>query len=77
MNRKLAVAAGLTAVLTAATMGWPARAAQESIDLASIEKIKAMGLTPATSQVMEIASWLTDVYGPRLSGSPNIQKAGD
>ena len=26
---------------------------------------------------MEIASWLTDVHGPRLSGSPNIQKAGE
>ena len=26
---------------------------------------------------MEIASYLTDVYGPRLSGSPNIKKAGD
>ena len=26
---------------------------------------------------MEISSWLTDVHGPRLSGSPNIQKAGE
>lgn len=29
------------------------------------------------SQVMELASWMTDVHGPRLSGSPNIQKAGE
>jgi hypothetical protein len=26
---------------------------------------------------MEISSWLTDVYGPRLTGSPNTQKAGE
>ena len=26
---------------------------------------------------MEISSWLTDVHGPRLTGSPNIQKAGE
>ena len=40
------------------------------------EWIKDQGLNTANSQVMEIASWLTDVYGPRLSGSPNIRKAG-
>lgn len=27
------------------------------------------------SQVMEIASWVTDVYGPRLTGSPMLDKA--
>ena len=26
---------------------------------------------------MEIASYLTDVYGPRLTGSPNIRAAGE
>ena len=29
------------------------------------------------SQVMEIAAWLTDVYGPRLTGSPMLDKATD
>jgi hypothetical protein len=29
------------------------------------------------SQVMEIASWITDVYGPRLTGSPMLDKATD
>ena len=28
-------------------------------------------------RVMEIESWLTDVYGPRLTNSPNFRKAGD
>ena len=29
------------------------------------------------SEVMEIASWMTDVYGPRLTGSPMLDKATD
>lgn len=29
------------------------------------------------SQVIEIASWLTDVHGPRLTGSPQLDKATD
>ncbi len=29
------------------------------------------------SQVAEIASWMTDVYGPRLTGSPMLDKATD
>jgi hypothetical protein len=58
-------------------VGLPLGAADEPIDYASIAKIKAQGLSEETSQVMEIASWLTDVHGPRLSGSPNIQKAGE
>ena len=28
-----------------------------------------------SSQVMEIASWITDVHGPRLTGSPKLQQA--
>jgi hypothetical protein len=29
------------------------------------------------SQAMEIAGWMTDVYGPRLTGSPMLDKATD
>ena len=35
--------------------------------------IKKHGLEQ--SKVMEIASWMTDVYGPRLTGSPMLDKA--
>ncbi len=35
--------------------------------------IKKHGLE--NSQVMDIASWITDVYGPRLTGSPMLDKA--
>lgn len=35
--------------------------------------IRQQGLD--SSQVMEIASWITDVHGPRLTGSPKLQEA--
>ena len=50
-------------------------AAQEKVDSAAIDKIKAEGL--GRSQVMETASWLTDVFGSRLTGSPAIKSAGE
>jgi hypothetical protein len=49
--------------------------AQERVDQAAIDKIKAEALE--RSQIMETASWLTDVYGARLTGSPNIKAAGE
>jgi hypothetical protein len=51
---------------------WPAT---EKIDLDAIYRLKDEGLQ--RSKVMEIESYLTDVYGPRLTGSPNIREAGD
>ncbi len=70
--RRLALAAG-AGLLAALPLG----AAGEKIDYEAINKIKAQGMQAENSKVMEISSWLTDVHGPRLSGSPNIQKAGD
>lgn len=49
--------------------------AQERVDVATIERIKAEATE--RSQVMEIMSWLTDVHGPRLTGSPIARAAGD
>src|SRR5688572_6126136 len=48
---------------------------QEAIDTAAILKIKDEGFQ--RSQIMDMMSWLTDVYGPRLTGSPITKKAGD
>lgn len=62
---------GLAALLAIAT---PA-IAQEKVDLAAIDKIKDEGFQ--RSQVMDIASWLTDVHGARLTGSPNIRTAAE
>jgi len=61
------------AVTTLAAM--PQANRTDAIDYAALGRIRAEGLQ--NSQVMELASWMTDVYGPRLSGSPNLQKAGE
>ena len=42
-------------------------------DLTAVGKIKAEGFS--NSQVMDTMSYLTDVYGPRLTNSPNIKEA--
>ena len=47
----------------------------ERVDLNAIYQIKDEGFQ--RSRVMEIMSWLTDVYGPRLTNSPGFRKAGD
>ena len=54
------------------TAQWPAN---ETVDLNAVYRIKDDGLQH--SKVMEIESYLTDVYGPRLTGSPNIKEAAD
>ncbi len=52
----------------------PAIAAQqEEMDIETIIKIREEGLN--NSQVMDHISWLADVYGPRLTGSPQIEQA--
>src|SRR3954469_5552070 len=48
---------------------------QEKVDLDAIYKIKDEGLN--RSQVMDTASYLTDVYGARLTGSPEIKAAAE
>ncbi len=55
---------------TAATRSRPAAPA-DSI----VEKIKDEGLK--RSQVMQTLSFLTDVIGPRLTGSPNLKRANE
>jgi carboxypeptidase Q len=65
-------------LLLAAVAALPLRAqwsGTERVDLDAIFRIKDEGLQ--RSKVMEIESYLTDVYGPRLTGSPNIREAAD
>jgi carboxypeptidase Q len=49
--------------------------AKEKLDYAMIARIKEEGLN--RSQIMDHISWLSDVYGPRLTGSPTIKQASD
>jgi hypothetical protein len=65
------VALALTLLAASAA---PAVAQTETIDTAMVRKIRAEGLD--RSQVMETMGWLTDVYGPRLTGSPAFEQAG-
>ncbi len=51
------------------------QAPADRIDYDAIYKIKDEGFQ--RSKVMETLSWLTDVYGPRLTNSPGFRKAGD
>ncbi len=49
--------------------------AQEMVDEEANTIIRKHGLEH--SQVMETASWICDVYGPRLTGSPMLDKASE
>ncbi len=66
------VCAAAVATAIAATFAAPLRA-QEKVDDATIERIKDEAMNH--SQVMDIMSWLSDVYGPRLTWSPNATRA--
>jgi carboxypeptidase Q len=60
-------------VLATLLLGSTAVVAEEPVDLAMIGKIRDEGLHH--SHVMETLSYITDVIGPRLTGSPQL-KAG-
>ena len=67
--RSLTLLAGFVALPVAAIR------AQEKVDVATVERIKSEEMN--NSHVMETMSWLSDVYGPRLTWSPNASRAGD
>ncbi|MCJ8210526.1 M20/M25/M40 family metallo-hydrolase [Mucilaginibacter sp. RS28] len=60
-----------TALMASSTLS--AVFAQETVDQAMVQKIREEGLNH--SQVMKTAFYLTDVSGPRLSGSPELRHA--
>ncbi len=65
------VAAGPMPMMPVAMAQMPA----ERVDTETVDKIKQEGLE--RSKVMETISFLTDVHGPRLTGSPLTRKAGE
>src|SRR6266571_3667957 len=69
MRRTLLIA------LLAASAGTMVLSQSEKLDYAMIGRIRDEGLN--RSQVMDHVSWLSDVYGPRLTGSPAIQQASE
>ncbi len=65
----------LSVTFTLALNAQVAAQMQEKFDTAAVSKIKDEGMN--RSQVMEILSYLTDVYGPRLTGSPEYKQAAE
>jgi len=72
-QRALIAGAALTVAMVLAPVS--AQQPPEKVDLDAVYRIKAEGFQ--RSRVMEITSWLTDVYGPRVTNSPGFRKAGE
>ena len=53
----------------------PAQQNKDRVDLAVVNRIKTEAFDH--SQVMDTLSWLSDRYGPRLTGSPEAREAAD
>jgi hypothetical protein len=65
----------LALTLALAALAAPPAPAQEKLDWATLGRIREEGFR--RSQVMETAAQLTDVHGPRLTGSPQYKRAAD
>ncbi len=66
----------MRALLALALLAAPVGAqTTERIDYTTLGRIRDEGLN--RSQVMETVSWIADVHGPRLTGSPGFKKAGE
>ena len=73
MLRRFTPAVVLLLALGVSTL--PAQTPTEALDYPTIARIRDEGLN--RSQVMDHISWLSDVYGPRLTGGPAILQASD
>jgi carboxypeptidase Q len=63
----------LALAITGTNPGIVAQVSQEQIDLSVLNRIKQEELNH--SQIMDTVGYLTDVIGPRLTGSPGLKKA--
>ena len=74
MRRRLALPPVLVATFLALAAISPLRA-QETVEGDALARIRAEGFQH--SHLMETLSWISDVYGPRLTGSHNYHKAAE
>jgi len=72
---KLVKFAALLALVSALAWNVTAQTDWPGPDIAAIQKIEDESVQH--SHIMEVMSYLSDVYGPRLTNSPNIREAGD
>ncbi len=72
---RISVAAAALMSLTSAIhlLAVPSRAQTEPVDAAIVQRIRVEAFD--RSRVMDTVSYLTDVIGPRLTGSPNLRRA--
>lgn len=75
MNSSLRTLPLLAMALTMAVTQATAQVVQERVDLDAFRQIREEGLE--RSQIEELAGYLTDVIGPRLTGSPQMRQAND
>lgn len=75
INRRGFLMAGAASGL--APMLFPAPAEAEALNYSALAELRQIGLAPESSEVMSTASYMMDVLGPRLSGSPGLRKSAD
>lgn len=76
MNRRSFITGAAASALAPAVFAGRASAAP-SINYDALSAIRAIGLNPDTSEVMKTASYMMDVLGPRLTGSPGARKSAE
>ena len=75
-HRALAIAVGLsTLVVSAAPPYFAQEQVQERVDADINAKIRKEAQD--NSKILRTMHYLTDVYGPRFTGSPNLKAAGE
>ena len=72
-SRAVRVSFALTHARAALSVPAVLHAQTEKVDQAAMQKIRDEGFN--RSKIMETASWLTDVYGPRLDRVPEHKKS--
>jgi hypothetical protein len=65
----------LTAALALSVLLIPVAFSQEKVDVGMVNRIWEEGVN--RSKIMETLSYLTDVIGPRIPGTPAMKKAGE
>jgi hypothetical protein len=63
------------ALLTSLVISIAVVHAQAPVDLGTVSRLKQEALS--RSQVMDHVSWMSDVYGPRVTGTPNYIRAAE
>jgi hypothetical protein len=74
LRQSLAFAVALIGGLSTPAL-LPAQTVQERVDLSIVQRIRDEALN--RSQIPELAGYLTDVIGPRLTGSTGMRRAND